>query len=587
MTGDHQAEQEAHQTLGQLPHRVGPADHGHGRDQQEQPATVQAEQGNHRGEYQKAQHGHVLHPVVGRQHRTELVFAGMELDQGIERNDEQAAHQADEDEIERMRQGRTGRRQPPQAKGDAQGAYRNQPGLDAPTRGPAGQGRADGDADPGAGQDALQQQHVVDAQVILGIGRKARQQHLAHRPEHRQADDRQADHRILADHRQIASGTAQPHIGVPVERLPRLGFFQDRQTIEQRHLGQAAKHQQPAQRGDVLQDGVGRGVVFAQVQLEESGEDHGAGQDGDDGIGLHQAVALGQPLLAEQRLDIAVLGRRIEGRLDGQQERHGEGQLEQPGVIGQGDAEGNGHRRPTAKAQYPDLGEAIGHMAGRTEQQDEGQQHHAVDQGGQHHLGGTVIDLEHGVLDDDLVAKIDEGVEKDGDQVGPGPLDPVQLVHAESLSSRGIRSLSETPWQRKQRHWSTNMRIRAIQARESEYGVGTATAIVTRYLLDVASFSSPGSSHSRITVPLANVSLTWLFPLHLEILMSNRENGTVKWSNDEKGYGFITPESGADLFVHYRSIESAGFKSLSEGQKVTFVAVKGQKGMQADQVQVV
>ena len=69
--------------------------------------------------------------------------------------------------------------------------------------------------------------------------------------------------------------------------------------------------------------------------------------------------------------------------------------------------------------------------------------------------------------------------------------------------------------------------------------------------------------------------------------MSNRENGTVKWFNDEKGYGFITPESGADLFAHYRSIESAGFKSLSEGQKVTFVAVKGQKGMQADQVQVV
>ena len=69
--------------------------------------------------------------------------------------------------------------------------------------------------------------------------------------------------------------------------------------------------------------------------------------------------------------------------------------------------------------------------------------------------------------------------------------------------------------------------------------------------------------------------------------MSVRQTGTVKWFNDEKGFGFITPESGADLFVHYRSIESAGFKSLSEGQKVTFVAVKGQKGMQADQVQVV
>ncbi|TXH96852.1 MAG: cold-shock protein [Pseudomonas sp.] len=69
--------------------------------------------------------------------------------------------------------------------------------------------------------------------------------------------------------------------------------------------------------------------------------------------------------------------------------------------------------------------------------------------------------------------------------------------------------------------------------------------------------------------------------------MSARQTGTVKWFNDEKGFGFITPESGADLFVHYRSIQSAGFKSLQEGQKVSFIAVQGQKGMQADEVQVV
>jgi CspA family cold shock protein len=68
--------------------------------------------------------------------------------------------------------------------------------------------------------------------------------------------------------------------------------------------------------------------------------------------------------------------------------------------------------------------------------------------------------------------------------------------------------------------------------------------------------------------------------------MSNRQNGTVKWFNDEKGYGFITPESGPDLFVHFRAIEGNGFKSLKEGQKVSFVAVQGQKGMQADQVQI-
>jgi CspA family cold shock protein len=69
--------------------------------------------------------------------------------------------------------------------------------------------------------------------------------------------------------------------------------------------------------------------------------------------------------------------------------------------------------------------------------------------------------------------------------------------------------------------------------------------------------------------------------------MSNRQTGTVKWFNDAKGFGFITPESGPDLFVHFRAIQGTGFKSLQEGQKVTFVAVQGQKGMQADQVQVV
>ncbi len=64
-----------------------------------------------------------------------------------------------------------------------------------------------------------------------------------------------------------------------------------------------------------------------------------------------------------------------------------------------------------------------------------------------------------------------------------------------------------------------------------------------------------------------------------------RITGTVKWFNDAKGFGFITPESGEDVFVHFRSIQGTGFKSLQEGQKVTFKVVKGQKGMQADEVQ--
>ena len=67
--------------------------------------------------------------------------------------------------------------------------------------------------------------------------------------------------------------------------------------------------------------------------------------------------------------------------------------------------------------------------------------------------------------------------------------------------------------------------------------------------------------------------------------MGERQSGTVKWFNDEKGFGFITPESGTDLFVHFRAILGEGFKSLKEGQRVTFTAVQGQKGMQADEVQ--
>ena len=63
-----------------------------------------------------------------------------------------------------------------------------------------------------------------------------------------------------------------------------------------------------------------------------------------------------------------------------------------------------------------------------------------------------------------------------------------------------------------------------------------------------------------------------------------RINGTVKWFNDAKGFGFIAREGGPDVFVHFSAIQSQGFKSLAEGDQVEFEIVQGQKGPQAADV---
>jgi CspA family cold shock protein len=87
-----------------------------------------------------------------------------------------------------------------------------------------------------------------------------------------------------------------------------------------------------------------------------------------------------------------------------------------------------------------------------------------------------------------------------------------------------------------------------------------------------------------------------VIPLHSQrffsakIQIRNRykvEQGTVKWFNDAKGFGFISRQSGDDVFVHFSAIRSNGFRSLQEGQAVEFSVTKGPKGLQAENVQAI
>jgi CspA family cold shock protein len=66
-----------------------------------------------------------------------------------------------------------------------------------------------------------------------------------------------------------------------------------------------------------------------------------------------------------------------------------------------------------------------------------------------------------------------------------------------------------------------------------------------------------------------------------------REQGTVKWFDNTRGFGFIERENKTDIFVHFRAVKGNGFKSLSEGQKVSFETAEGRKGLQAENVELI
>jgi cold shock protein len=78
--------------------------------------------------------------------------------------------------------------------------------------------------------------------------------------------------------------------------------------------------------------------------------------------------------------------------------------------------------------------------------------------------------------------------------------------------------------------------------------------------------------------------INFQFNVRRKFIMSDRVVGTVKWFNASKGYGFLEREGGPDVFVHYTAIESDGYRSLQEGQKVEFSIEQGPKGLQAARV---
>ena len=77
------------------------------------------------------------------------------------------------------------------------------------------------------------------------------------------------------------------------------------------------------------------------------------------------------------------------------------------------------------------------------------------------------------------------------------------------------------------------------------------------------------------------------YQINNEVVFSMKEQGTVKWFNAAKGYGFIQRESGDDVFVHYSAITGDGYRSLEEGARVSFEVTKGPKGLQATNVELV
>src|SRR6266511_1679295 len=120
---------------------------------------------------------------------------------------------------------------------------------------------------------------------------------------------------------------------------------------------------------------------------------------------------------------------------------------------------------------------------------------------------------------------------------------------------------------------------------------GTSDRCVTTALLrQLSDLGQCGVASPRVACVFGRRSpssvSTWARPSTTEVRKCTVAQGTVKWFNSEKGYGFIAVDGGQDVFVHFSAIEMDGYKSLEDGQRVEFEIAQGQKGPQAEKVRV-
>ncbi|SIS76063.1 Cold shock protein, CspA family [Neptunomonas antarctica] len=103
---------------------------------------------------------------------------------------------------------------------------------------------------------------------------------------------------------------------------------------------------------------------------------------------------------------------------------------------------------------------------------------------------------------------------------------------------------------------------------------------VLSLVLVLFSISSINSSSVKGLIKKRRLQLL----MNLQDIIMSTTTGTVKWFNEDKGFGFIEQENGPDVFAHFRAIAGDGFKTLAEGQKVEFTVTQGQKGPQAENI---